>query len=60
MTECWGPYWYDALWRSTGFEPYRPREVRLEGEAAAVAAECQSAYERFAAIRWLPGEAPHG
>src|SRR5204863_388860 len=20
----WGPYWYDSVWRSTGFGPYRP------------------------------------
>ena len=25
----WAPYWYDAVWRSTGFEPWRPREVSL-------------------------------
>ena len=23
----WAPYWYDAVWRSTGFEPWRKREV---------------------------------
>jgi len=50
----WGPYWYDAVWQSTGFDSYRPREVHLEGRAAAVAAQCQPAYERLAAVRWLP------
>src|SRR3954451_19307473 len=35
----WGPYWYDVVWRSTGFEPYRPRPVELSGPAAEVAEE---------------------
>jgi hypothetical protein len=25
----WAPYWYDAVLRSTGFEPWRAREVHL-------------------------------
>jgi hypothetical protein len=50
----WGRYWYDAVWKSTGFEPYRPREVRLSGGAAAVADACREAYERLSAVRWLP------
>jgi hypothetical protein len=50
----WGPYWYDAVWRSTGFEPYRTREVRLEGTAADVAAQCREPYDRLHALRWLP------
>jgi hypothetical protein len=50
----WGPYWYDAVWRSTGFEPYRAREVSLSGEAARVAAACREPYEELHAVRWLP------
>jgi hypothetical protein len=50
----WGPYWYDAVWRSTGFEPYRPREVSLAGEPARVADACREPYERLHAVRWLP------
>jgi hypothetical protein len=50
----WGPYWYDAVWKSTGFEPYRAREVRLSGAAAEVATGCREAYERLYAVRWLP------
>ena len=26
----WAPHWYDAVLRSTGFEPYRPRQVELD------------------------------
>jgi hypothetical protein len=50
----WGRYWYDAVWKSTGFEPYRARDVQLSGPAADVAAACQEAYERLHALRWLP------
>lgn len=47
----WGPHWYDAVWRSTGFEPYRPRTVQLSGEAAEVAESARPLYARLAAQR---------
>jgi hypothetical protein len=50
----WGPYWYTAVWRSTGFEPYQPRHVSLAGEPARVAEECLPAYEKLHALRWRP------
>ena len=50
----WAGHWYDAVWRSTGFEPWRPREVRLEGEAARVADACRPAYERLHRHRSVP------
>jgi hypothetical protein len=50
----WAPYWYDAVVASTGFEPYRPREVSLRGHAAAVADECRPLYERLHQHRWTP------
>lgn len=43
----WAPYWYDAVWRSTGFEPWRPREETLTGDALAVADSCRPIYERL-------------
>lgn len=43
----WAPYWYDAVLASTGFEPYRPREIHLEAEAAEVARACGPMYERL-------------
>jgi hypothetical protein len=43
----WAPHWYDAVWASTGFEPYRQREVRLDGDAARVAEACRPVYERL-------------
>ena len=47
----WAPYWYDAVLASTGFEPWRPREVDLSDHDAAVAEACRPAYERLHALR---------
>lgn len=49
----WGRYWYDAVWRSTGFAEYRSRDPRLEGHAAAVADQCLPMYERLHRARWV-------
>lgn len=43
----WAPHWYDAVWRSTGFAPWRARETSLSGEALAVAEACRPVYERL-------------
>lgn len=51
----WGPHWYEAVWRSTGFEPWRPRSPQLDGEALAVAEACRPAYERLRASRLVLG-----
>jgi len=40
----WAPYWYDAVLRSTGFQPWQPRETRLDGHAAEVAAASAGDY----------------
>jgi len=40
----WAPHWYDAVRASTGFEPWRPREPQLSGQALAVAEACRPAY----------------
>ena len=50
----WGRYWYDAVWASTGFAPYRPRPVSLDGPAAEVATACLPLYEQLHARRWTP------
>jgi hypothetical protein len=47
----WAPHWYDAVHRSTGFEPWRPREVALTPHDAAVADACRPAYDRLHALR---------
>lgn len=43
----WAPHWYDAVWKSTGFEPWRARENTLKGEFAEVAETCRPVYERL-------------
>jgi Sulfotransferase domain len=47
----WAPYWYDAVWRSTGFAPWRPRTVDLSPHDAAVAEACRPAYDALHALR---------
>jgi hypothetical protein len=47
----WAPYWYDAVLRSTGFEPWRPRHTDLSAHDAAVAAACRGAYDLLHAAR---------
>lgn len=49
----WAPYWYDAVWRSTGFEPWRPRQDTLSGDALAVAEACRPMYERLREYRMI-------
>jgi Sulfotransferase domain len=49
----WAKYWYDAVAASTGFAPYRPREVSLTGAALAAAEESRPYYERLRAVRVL-------
>jgi hypothetical protein len=50
----WAPYWYDAVWASTEFAPYQPRDVTLTGEAAEVAEAVTPHYQRLHALRWMP------
>lgn len=47
----WAPHWYAAVWRSTGFEPWRPREISLSEHDAAVAEACRPAYDALHARR---------
>jgi hypothetical protein len=47
----WAPHWYDAVARSTGFEPWRPRAIDLTEHDAAVAEACRPAYDALHARR---------
>jgi hypothetical protein len=49
----WGRYWYEAVWKSTGFAGYQPRSPQLDGAAAEVAEECLPMYERLYEARWV-------
>jgi hypothetical protein len=50
----WGPHWYAAVWASTGFEPWHPREVNLSKHDAAVAQACRPIYDTLYARRVRP------
>jgi Sulfotransferase domain len=47
----WGKYWYATVQSSTGFEPWRPREIDLSDHHAAVAEACRPTYEALHARR---------
>lgn len=47
----WAPYWYRTVLASTGFEPFRPREVTFDGAALEAAERSRPDYERLRAVR---------
>jgi Sulfotransferase domain len=47
----WAEHWYAAVWSSTGFEPWRPRDTSLSDHDAAVATACMPVYEALHARR---------
>jgi Sulfotransferase domain len=51
----WGKYWYDGVWRSTGFGPYRESAADLPPSLAALARRCQPFYDEMYAHRIVPG-----
>jgi Sulfotransferase domain len=51
----WARYWYDRVWRSTGFGPYRESgNADLSPELEGLAEQCQPFYEELAAHRLRP------
>jgi hypothetical protein len=47
----WAPHWYSAVLASTGFEPYRQRQVELTGDALLAAEQSRPHYEQLHAVR---------
>jgi hypothetical protein len=47
----WAPHWYAAVWKSTGFETPRDRDVKLDGDAKRVSDACREDYEYLRARR---------
>jgi hypothetical protein len=47
----WGPYWYEGVWRSTGFGRYRPPTSELPTRLGPLAERCLPYYERLYAHR---------
>ena len=47
----WAPHWYAAVWKSTGFEAPRDRDVKLDGDAKRVSDACREDYAYLRAHR---------
>ena len=43
----WAPHWYDAVWASTGWSPWRPKPDELLPHLEPVLAEANELYERL-------------
>jgi hypothetical protein len=50
----WGPYWYESVWASTGFGPYRAPAEELPPGLADLAQRCRPYYEHLHARRLAP------
>jgi hypothetical protein len=47
----WAPHWYEAVLRSTGFEPYRARDAQVPAEHQDVIDSVMPAFEQLFALR---------
>ena len=47
----WAPHWYAAVERSTGFAPWREREVRLSAFQCRLVGQCQVHYDKLSRHR---------
>ena len=47
----WAPYWYGSVEQSTGFAPYKEKEVTIDPEYADILAECMPHYETLYDVR---------
>jgi hypothetical protein len=50
----WARYWYEGVWRSTGFGPYRESAAELPAGLEPLAASCQPFYAELSAHRLRP------
>ena len=52
----WAKHWYETVEASTGFQPYRPKNVSIPPEFGALVEECEGYFSRLHAHRLvLPG-----
>ena len=47
----WGRYWYDSVWQSTGFAPYREKIYRLDDHGQQLARAARPYYDRLYQLR---------
>jgi Sulfotransferase domain len=50
----WARYWYDGVWRSTGFGPYRETTADVPPGLEDLARQCQRFYDEMYAHRIVP------
>jgi hypothetical protein len=50
----WARYWYESVWRSTGFGPYREPTAELPPRLEPLAQACQPFYDEMSAHRLVP------
>ena len=50
----WAKYWYDSVWNSTGFAPYREKTYELCARDRRIASEAQPYYEQLYHHRLQP------
>ena len=43
----WAPHWYESLYRSTGFAPYRPSDKVVPDECLSLLEECRVLYDEL-------------
>jgi Sulfotransferase domain len=46
---AWAPHWYESLYRSTGFAPYKPSEKVVPEECLPLLEECRVLYDELKA-----------
>jgi len=47
----WAKYWYDAVEKSTGFQPYKPKGEQVPAEMTDLLARCVACYEELYELR---------
>lgn len=50
----WAKHWYDAVLRSTGFEPYREKDERVPPHLEPLLADCRALYDELYDRRLVP------
>ena len=50
----WGRYWYDSVWNSTGFAPWREKEYRLDKNGRDIATRARPFYDKLYQHRLRP------
>ena len=55
----WGKYWYDSVWKSTGFTPYRKKSYSLSRKDRKIADQARPYYEKLYRHRLRPRVESH-